>query len=147
MILDALSNSSIYLNQHPLFEQAFAFAQTSSFKNLPVGTHRIEGERLFVIIAEDQSREHHAKLEAHQKYIDIQMTLDGEFDIGWKSLAQCQTIDKPYDAENDFMLYADAPDFEMTLRPDSFAIFFPTDAHSPNAPKSFVKKAVFKVAV
>lgn len=147
MILDTLLNCSSYYGQHRLFQQAFTFAQKSDFKNLSIGTHHIDGENLFVIIAEDHSREYAAKLEAHQKYIDIQMTIEGEFDIGWKALSQCATLLTPYDSENDFMLYADAPDFQMTLHPDSFAIFFPQDAHSPNAPKSFVRKAIFKVAI
>jgi len=147
MILDTLDRATRYYTTHRLFEQAFAFASSPNFKTLPLGTHKLQGETLFVIIADDHARPHDAKLEAHRKYIDIQLTLDGAFDIGWKPLHQCKTIEKPYDEENDFMLFADAPDFQMTLAPDTFAIFFPDDAHAPNAPTHFVKKAIFKVAV
>lgn len=147
MILDTLEHSARYYSNHRLFEQAFAFALSPDFKDMPLGTHKLQGDDLFVIIADDHAREHNAKLEAHRKYIDIQLTIDGVFDIGWKSLHQCRMLDKPYDEENDFMLFADAPDFQMTLAPDTFAIFFPDDAHAPNAPKHFVKKAIFKVAV
>ncbi len=147
MIVDTLERAARYYGNHRLFEQAFAFATSSDFKTLPVGTHKLQGDDLFVIIADDHARAHDAKLEAHRKYIDIQLTIDGAFDIGWKPLHQCRTLDKPYDEENDFMLFADAPDFQMTLAPNTFAVFFPDDAHAPNPPKSFVKKAIFKVAV
>lgn len=147
MILDTLRRATRYYANHRLFEEAFAFATSPDFKALPVGTHKLQGDDLFVIIADDHAREHDAKLEAHRKYIDIQLTIDGAFNIGWKPIHQCRTIQTPYNEENDFMLFADAPEFEMTLEPDTFAIFFPDDAHAPNAPKHFVKKAIFKVVV
>ncbi len=147
MIVDTLERAARYYANHRLFEQAFAFATSPDFKALPIGTHKLQGDDLFVIIADDYARKHDAKLEAHRKYIDIQLTIDGAFDIGWKPLHQCRTLDKPYDEENDFMLFADEPAFQMTLAPDTFAVFFPDDAHAPNAPTHFVKKAIFKVAV
>lgn len=147
MILDTLQRATRYYANHRLFEQAFAFATSPDFKALPVGTHKLQGDDLFVIIADDHAREHDAKLEAHRKYIDIQLTIDGFFDIGWKPLHQCRTLVKPYDEENDFTLFADEPTCQMTLTPETFAIFFPDDAHSPNAPTHFVKKAIFKVVV
>jgi biofilm protein TabA len=147
MILDKLSNAAKYYGLHPLFKPAFEYLSSPSFRLPDAGTYKIHGDDLFVIVADDTAREHHAKLEVHKKYIDIQITLNGAFDIGWRALHECKALDKPYDAENDYMLYADSPDFNMNLEAGTFAIFFPDDAHSPNAPKDFVKKAIVKVAV
>lgn len=153
MILDTLSNAAKYTALHPHFKTAFEFIAKPEFRSMPVGTHEIAGKDLFVIIAEDAAQtskpepKPRPKLEAHRKYIDIQLTLAGGFDIGWRALHQCETLHKEYDSEADYLLYADAPDFTMTLAPDTFAIFFPEDAHAPHAPEKFVKKAVVKVAV
>jgi YhcH/YjgK/YiaL family protein len=147
MILDKLSNAKKYYSFHPLFKEAFEYLNQPEFKSLAAGTYKIQGDDLYVIIADDKARDHDAKLEAHKKYIDIQVTLDGAFNIGWRALSECSSLHKEYDAENDYMLYADTYDFSMTLTPDTFAIFYPEDAHAPNAPKDFVKKAIVKVAV
>jgi biofilm protein TabA len=147
MVLDTLSLASRYYGLHPRFKDAFEYLGTPDFKSLPAGTYKIQGDDLYVIIAEDKAREHAPKLEAHRKYIDIQVSLEGAFEIGWKALKDCKALETAYDAEKDYMLYTDAPDFNTLLEPDTFAIFFPEDAHAPNAPKSFVKKAVVKVAV
>jgi YhcH/YjgK/YiaL family protein len=147
MILDKVQHADRYFAVHPRFKAAFEFIAKPDVKMLAAGTYKIQDDDLFVIIAEDRAHEHHARLEAHKKYIDIQLTIDGAFDIGWKSLATCQMLERPYDAENDVMLYADAPECQLSLSPGTFAVFFPDDAHAPNAPKTFVKKAIVKVAL
>lgn len=147
MVLDTLSLASKYYGLHPRFKAAFEYLATPDFKSLATGTYKIDGDDLYVIIAEDKAREHTPKLEAHRKYIDIQVALEGSFAIGWKALQDCKSLETSYDGEKDYMLYSDAPDFNAMLEAGTFAIFFPEDAHAPNAPEDFVKKAVVKVAV
>jgi biofilm protein TabA len=148
MILDKLEHAEKYYGQHPRFAKAFAFLKTSDLKNLTAGNHAIDGEHLFAIVAKesaDPAKE--PKLEAHRKYIDIQFTVDGAYDIGWLALGDCKSLHTPYNEPNDYMLYADPPEFKMTLQPNTFAIFFPDDAHEINPPKDFVKKIIVKIAV
>jgi YhcH/YjgK/YiaL family protein len=75
--------------------------------------------------------------------------IKGEEMVGL-SLLKDQSISKPYEAETDFMLFADAPSFFAKLSENNFMIFCPTDLHMPcinvNEPV-MVKKAVVKVRV
>jgi biofilm protein TabA len=146
MILDTLTNSNRYGSVHPLFAQAFEALHNAH--TLPPGTHTIDGDNLFIIIAEQQSEPaQNIRLEAHRKYIDIQTALDGSFDIGWRALEQCRILYSDYDTSNDVVLFDDRPDFFAALRPGMMAILFPDDAHAPMPPVGSVRKAVVKVRV
>ena len=148
MILDALGNSARYEALHPLFPAAFAFLRAPGIADLPVGKHAIEGERLLVIIGRDAGRTRGgAKLESHRKYIDIQLTLAGNEEIGWCPLAECREVSQPYDADRDIMFFADWPLAWSALPPGKFMIFYPEDAHAPLAGVGDLHKAVVKVAV
>jgi YhcH/YjgK/YiaL family protein len=86
-------------------------------------------------------------LEAHRKYIDIQMLVDGTETIGWRSMPECQTLTDEYTAERDIMFFGDAPATWIELPVGKFMIFFPEDAHAPLAAHGDNVKAVIKVAV
>lgn len=146
MILDTLANSERYVSVHPLFARAFEALRT--VHTLAPGTHPIDGDDLFLIIAEQQSASGSGiRLEAHKKYIDIQTALDGSFDIGWKALGQCRALYSDYDADSDVILFDDRPDFYAALRPGMVTILFPEDAHAPMPPVGPLRKAVVKVRV
>ncbi len=146
MILDTLENAEKYLSLHPLFGRAFKYLREQ--KDLWPGTVEIIGRDLYVVISETGGEApKEPKLEAHRKYIDIQATLEGSFDIGWKPLADCSRLSKAYDVENDFLLYDDVPESWLSLNSGMFGIFFPEDAHAPKVSPRQLKKVVFKVAV
>jgi len=64
-------------------------------------------------------------------------------------LTQCGQIATAYDATKDFMLFADRPEIWVGVPAETFAIFFPEDAHAPMAApaETDLLKAVLKVAV
>ena len=74
-----------------------------------------------------------ARLESHRRYIDIQLTLDGDEEIGWRPLSLCRAPVAPFDEQRDIRFYDDAPDSWVAVPPGRFAIFFPDDAHAPLA--------------
>lgn len=144
MVVDTLQNAKRYLSLHPLFGRAFEYLNEQ--REHEPGSFEIDGKDLFVIISETAGEApKEPKLEAHRKYIDIQVTLEGSFDIGWKPLAGCSLLSKVYDVENDYLLYDDAPESWVSLQAGMFGIFFPEDAHAPKVSPRPLKKMVFKV--
>jgi len=146
MILDRLQNYQRYLPLHPGFAEAFGFLIRTNFAVLTTGRHPIDGDRLFVILGRDQGRRSRARLEAHRRYIDIQLTLAGAERIGWRPLAACSRPEGAFDAQNDILFFADEPESWFAVPPETFAVFFPDDAHAPLAGEGELHKAVVKVA-
>lgn len=150
MILDTLENASLYTSLHPGISKAFVWLQATDLINISPGKYFIDEENIFVIVQEyetlDASDE---QMEAHRKYIDVQYMIKGAEMVGI-SLLKDQTVSKVYEAETDFLLYADPPSFFAILSKGNFMIFFPTDLHMPcitiHEP-AMVKKAVVKVRI
>jgi biofilm protein TabA len=148
MILDHVDNWRHYATLHPKFEDAFAFLERKDLADLSAGRHAIEGERLYaLVIKEDGRGRDGAKLEIHKRYIDIQFTIAGADDIGWKPAAHCADEDQAYEAEKDIAFFRDRPQAWATTPPGTFAIFFPEDAHAPLGGTGTMHKVVVKVAL
>lgn len=145
MILDALANASRYAAVHPLFAQAFAFVAAN--KTIGSGRHDLDGDRLYVLVADNDGRGAEATLEAHRAYIDIQVALDGLEEIGWRPAAECRHPIDVFDTAKDVIFFEDRPRIWLPLPHDHFAIFFPEDAHAPLGGRGRIRKLVVKVAV
>jgi biofilm protein TabA len=157
MILDTLSQHLRYRTLHPAFARAFDFLTQANWDELISGAvtterhsvrHHIDGERMYVSIdhVEGRGREG-ARLEAHRHYIDIQLTIEGHEEIGWKPLRDCAQPAAAYDAAKDVGFFGDRPESWLSLPAGHFAIFFPEDAHAPLAGRGTLKKAIVKIAV
>lgn len=148
MILSALSQSSRYAALHPLFQQAFDYIRDTDLNALAPGRYPIVGDDLFAIVEQVPAKtKEMAKLEAHRRYIDIQLVLDGDENMGWKPLADCLNPVAEHSEEKDIRFFHDAPASWVAVPPDHFCIFFPEDAHAPLVGSGQVKKVIFKVAV
>jgi YhcH/YjgK/YiaL family protein len=86
-------------------------------------------------------------LECHRKYIDIQLVLEGEEEMGWKALSHCAAPVADYSSERDIQFFQDAPASWITTPAGAFCIFFPGDAHAPLVATGKIRKAIFKIAV
>jgi YhcH/YjgK/YiaL family protein len=112
------------------------------------GKYDIDGENSFVIIAHNTpNSESLNQLEAHRKYIDIQIPLEGSYGISWKALEDCHNVLSDYNPETDVILYSDSADFKIVLNENTFAILLPEDAHWAQPPKENLKKAILKIKV
>ncbi|PWB57477.1 MAG: YhcH/YjgK/YiaL family protein [Nitrosomonadales bacterium] len=147
MIFDTLFNADRYAALHPLFPRAFEFLRGTDLKALAPGRHPIQGESLFAIAetAPGRSREE-AKLECHQKYIDIQLVLEGRDEMGWKPVRDCHEPLADYSAVKDIQFFRDAPASWIATPPGAFCIFFPEDAHAPLVSEGAVQKVILKIA-
>jgi biofilm protein TabA len=148
MILDSLEKAEQYYDMHPLFEQAFAFLHTVDPATVEPGTYELDGRNLYVIISRSPGQPPApGRLEAHRKYIDVQVPLAGAFPVGWRPLADCARVHTAYSPDNDAGLFDDAPEAKFPLSAGRFAIFFPDDAHAPEPSPEPLVKAVFKIIV
>ncbi|MGL5318624.1 MAG: YhcH/YjgK/YiaL family protein [Bacteroidales bacterium] len=148
MILDSLHNSAKIESLHPSFKKAFDFIKSTDFSNLPAGKIEIDGDNLFISLAEITGKTPEAaKMETHNQYIDIQLPLTQTETIGWAALEDCKNQEAPYNSENDISFFTDMPTNFIKINPGQFAIFFPEDGHAPGIGEGVMRKLIVKVKV
>jgi YhcH/YjgK/YiaL family protein len=148
MILSAFSQSDRYAALHPLFQRAFDYIRDTDLYALAPGRYPIVGDDLFAIVEQVPAKtKEMARLEAHRRYIDIQLVLEGDETMGWKPLPDCFNPVSEHSEEKDIRFFLDAPASWVPVPPDHFCIFFPEDAHAPLVGSGTVRKVIFKVAV
>jgi len=146
MIVDTLAQSGRYAALHPAFARAFEFLTAADPGSLAPGRYDIDGDRMYVSIDHQEGRGRDgARLEAHRRYIDIQLTLLGDEEIGWSPLEAC-SMATPYDAARDISFFDSRPHAWLAVPAGTLAIFFPDDAHAPLAGHGPLRKAIVKVA-
>lgn len=150
MIIDKLTNAERYFKLGARIEQGFRFLQTQSLADLPLGRNDIDGDNLFALVAEYETRAaDQCLLEAHRRYLDIQYIVTGQEKMGYASLDGL-TLATQYDANKDIAFYSGAEDY-VTVKSGMFTLFMPDDAHKPNlsvaAANERVKKIVIKVLI
>jgi biofilm protein TabA len=148
LVIDVLGRAAQYAGLHSRFACAFDFLVRTDLATLPAGRIPLEGDLIFVSIDHVEGRGRHgARLEAHRRYIDIQITIAGTEHIGWRPLAHCRIPDGAFSDDRDVGFFSDRPDTWIVLPETHFVILFPDDAHAPLAGAGPLKKAVVKVRV
>ena len=151
MIVDSISNWRTY-RLGEAWEKAFAFLE-----NLEVGAEEkeypIDGDEIFARVMSYPTKNEtdtDAVLEAHRKYVDIQMSLIGSERIAVYPLEELETKDA-YDADRDveFFKYQKSASIQVGNLPGAFTVLLPQDAHMPQLfteeKGAVVKKVVVKV--
>lgn len=146
MIIDYIENIGNYAGISADFQTAVSFISSQDLVNLPLGKTEVNGERVFVNRMDPDLKPHDPVWEAHRKYADIQIILEGAEGFGW---AQVENPE-PYQEEKDFLSCHSVSSVNFTLTAGMFVIFLPGEAHAPGGcpdgvPCS-IKKAVVKVA-
>jgi len=148
MIVDTFEQRDRYAALHPGFARAFEFASARDLAALAPGRHLVDGERVYVSIDHKEGLgRRRARLESHRRYIDIQLTIEGAEEIGWRALRECVAPAGLFDEHRDIRFYDDEPDSWVAVPRGRFGIFFPEDAHAPLGGRGVIRKAIFKVAV
>ena len=148
MILDVLDNADRYITLNKGFREGFAFLMRSNLKELASGRHDIHTDRVFALVEDGKGRRREdAQLEAHEKYIDIQLVVEGFDNIGWKLKSACGDVAKKYDPKTDVQYFRDEPAGWLPVSEGSFLILFPEDAHMPMIADGRLRKVVVKIAV
>lgn len=149
MILDSLDHASRYFALNERLERAFAFIGATDFRTFDPGMHEVEGDDIFVNVMEaDLKRPSDAKLEVHDRYLDIQVIVSGERErFGWSRRADMRLPLAPFDAGKDIQLFDDVPQTSYEMLPGQFSIFLPEDAHAPMIGEGHIRKIIVKVRV
>lgn len=145
MIIDTLDNSEKYINLHKDFKLVFDFLNTHNLNDIECGKHELRGNEVFFNLQEYHTKSVQ-KLEAHRKYIDIQVIASGKEYMGYTNIDNT-TAAENYDEEKDVIFLNGSVD-KIKADNKTFLIFYPEDAHMPalsiNEPQ-YVKKAIFKI--
>ena len=146
MILDSLANLDFYAPLNGRFAKALAYVRGVDLKALPEGKYVIDGDELYMTVSErDLKTKADAAMEAHDRYIDIQVVVEGHEGFGWKYRKECTAPRGAMNTEKDIIFYDDEPSTYFNLKAGEAAIFFPDDAHAPLVGEGHVKKCVIKV--
>ncbi len=146
MIIDYLDNAALYKEVHPLFKKVFNYLTSVDLEKLANGKIELEEDRLFLIISDStlKSKEE-AKLEVHNKYIDIQIPLSKAETFGVAPRKNLLNEVDVFNKDKDIQFFTDKATSFITLEPQQFIVFFPQDAHAPCIGEGSVKKIVVKV--
>jgi YhcH/YjgK/YiaL family protein len=148
MILDSLASLPKYIQLNVRFAKVLEFIRRVNLDMLPPGRHEIDGDAVYVSVVETELRKRNdALLEAHRRYIDVQVILEGTETMGWAPLATCSRVNKPYVEPSDIEFYEDDASSWIPVQSGQMAIFFPQDAHAPLVGDGRVRKLIFKVLV
>ncbi len=146
MILDSLKNSEAYEKLHPLFKEAFDYLKSVDFSKAEVGKTELREKDLYVMVSDsDMKTEADAKVEAHNKYIDIQLPIDKPETYGWKARAELKEEQESFNEEKDIQFFYDKGTTLVTAVPGDFAVFFPQDGHAPCIGEGKIRKVVVKI--
>lgn len=110
MILNSLKDSASIESLHPLFKKAFDYIKATDFSKVPAGKIVLDGDNLYISVAEPTGKtKETARMETHDKYIDIQMPLTAVETMGWKATNELKEPTAPYNPEKDITFFADKP--------------------------------------
>lgn len=133
------------------FADAIAWIESGAWKTMEDGRFPIDGKRIHGMIMTGNTKAMEAcYYEAHRRYADIQILLEGTEYVFVCDVAGMKVKD-PYAAENDIEFFFDdakKTQQRVELAPGVAAFFFPEDAHKPSvaaAAPAKVRKLVVKV--
>lgn len=145
MIIDTFENIKNYEGCKRVY-QALEFAAGADFMSMDLGRYEIDGDNLFYMVQEYDSKEYKNISESHDKYIDIQFLVSGEEIVGYAPRS-CEKKLLEENPDSDYCLYECDVEF-VGLKPGNFAVFFPNDIHSPGVMKEKpvkCRKVVMKI--
>ena len=151
MIISNYENLSRYKGLSKNLDTAIQYLQTADKTSLDVGKFSIDGEEVFGIVSQYNTRSvDEGKYETHQKYLDIQCLLAGEeyILVTNKNRLKSTGYDVAADKEN----YNDgAEEVSVKVMREVALILYPEDAHKAccmvNNERNPVKKLLLKVRI
>jgi len=138
-----------YYKNSERWDKAFAFLKENDLTKLELKRYDIDGDNLFVIVSEYNSKEReNCRFEAHKKYADIQYVAAGIEYLGLVPIAQKDSVLAEYDETKDIEFFTVKNEATYPATPENFLVFFPEDAHMPGLKAdsiSLVRKIVVKI--
>ena len=148
MIFGNIEDKAVYEFLPENLKQCFDYFSKHDMAALDKGSYPIDGKNFFVNIENYTTVQRADRFwEAHRKYIDVHMMIDGTETIDTAFLSHMKVIS--YDEAHDFAKAEGTADASVKLtRKGDFLICWPQDVHRTaticDAPCK-LKKAIFKV--
>ena len=147
MILDKLSAANAYRGIHPRLDGVLDRLNEAFLATVGPETMELEGDKLYVTrFTYETLPLSETFFEVHKRYLDVHLMVQGEERV---DLASPEGLTL-FEQRGDFYAYRGEAEQSLVLRPGSFLVVFPEDAHrikiQVNGPET-VSKVVFKVLV
>ena len=147
MILDKLTAARAYRGIHPRLDAVLDRLNDEFLAAVGPETMRLEGDALYVTrFTYETLPLEDTFFEAHKRYLDVHLMVAGEERV---EIASPSGLDL-FEHKDDFYAYRGEAEQSLILRPGSFLVVFPEDAHrikiAVDEPET-VSKVVFKVLV
>lgn len=146
MILDTLDKLENYGYISPLMDKVVDFFRKTDLKSLEPGRIVLKDDDLFVNVNRQgaQTRDE-APIEAHKEYIDIQVPISSDEEMGYVSAAFLPEPSVPYSREKDVAFYPGLCDTYLNVRKGLFVVFFPGEGHAPAITEAGILKLIVKI--
>ena len=146
MILDTLDRLGNYGYISPLMDKVLEFFRTTDLSTLVPGRIDLQGDDLFVNVnRQDAQMRQEVPIEAHREYIDIQVPISCDEEMGFLSAPFLPAPSKPYSAERDVAFYPGLCETYLNVRKGMFTVFFPGEGHAPAITESGITKLIVKI--
>ncbi len=149
MIYTEISNIGHYRGMGEYLDKAFDYLATHSLADVEAGHYEIDGKKVYLNVLEYETiAEEEAFFEAHGKYADIHMAVEGEELVGVSDMARVSV--KTFDEGADLYEVEGPVEHYIRLVPGKALVVLPEDAHKlklMGKTPAPVKKAVIKVFV
>lgn len=145
MIFAKFEDAAEYCGIHPRLDKALALINDEFLGTVGTQTMHLEGDSLYVTRFDYETLPlEDTFYEAHRRYLDIHILLSGEERV---DISHPDTLSQ-FEHKDDFYAYTGSAEQTVILRPGTFLVVFPGDAHRikicTDEPAQ-VSKAVFKV--
>lgn len=149
MIVGNIHYKASYAQLDEKLRKCLEYAHTHNLSEYEEGSYPIDGENLFVNIGcYDTTAAENRIWEAHRKYIDLHLMLDGQERMDVNFLDNMEL--KAYSEKDDFLPAAGERKSSVVLEIGDYLVCYPEDVHMvgiQTAAPERVKKAVFKIKV
>ena len=146
MIIGKLKDLKRYKGLSKQIDEAIDYVLNTDLLNLEIGRYEISSN---VIV---NRQEYFGKLdpfaESHKKYIDLQIVLKGQEQMGYADINNTTIkVMEEYDENLDLAKHYVNDECEYLMSEGSFALIFPEDVHRPGMKidENLIEKAVLKI--
>lgn len=146
MIIDSLDRLQEYEGISPLMPQVIRFISENDLNALQTGRVVLQADDLFINVDVIGPRDRTAALvEAHRNYIDIQIPVTSDEEMGYMPQSMLPVPSSPYEESRDAAFYGSSCDNWLQVRKGMFVVFFPGEGHAPAITPVTARKLVIKI--
>ena len=150
MVFGNIDNLKEYSFLEDKVKKCFEYAKEHDLLQYEKGSHEIDGDELFVnIVSYTTTTPEERFWEAHKKYLDVHLMLEGTEQIDLNFIQNMQL--KEFVEKDDFLPMDGNKNSSVVLTDGDFLICYPNDGHrtavqAGDKPET-IKKAIFKVRI